>query len=75
MTEGAEPATIAGSAAAEAPGSTVASAALALVQQPQRLKARLKEVPAEPGCYLLRDGEDRILYIGKAKQLRQRVRS
>ncbi len=75
MTEGAEPATIAGSAAAEAPGSTVASAALALVQQPQRLKARLKEVPAEPGCYLLRDGEDRILYIGKAKQLSQRVRS
>jgi excinuclease ABC subunit C len=75
VTEGAEPATIAGSAAAEAPGSTVASAALALVQQPQRLKARLKEVPAEPGCYLLRDGEDRILYIGKAKQLRQRVRS
>ena len=75
MTEGAEPATTAGSAAAEAPGSTVASAALALVQQPQRLKARLKEVPAEPGCYLLRDGEDRILYIGKAKQLRQRVRS
>lgn len=75
MTEGAEPATIAGSAAAEAPGSTAASAALALVQQPQRLKARLKEVPAEPGCYLLRDGEDRILYIGKAKQLRQRVRS
>jgi len=75
VTEGAEPATIAGSAAAEAPGSTAASAALALVQQPQRLKARLKEVPAEPGCYLLRDGEDRILYIGKAKQLRQRVRS
>jgi excinuclease ABC subunit C len=75
VTEGAEPATIAGSAAAEAPGSTVASAALALLQQPQRLKARLKEVPAEPGCYLLRDGEDRILYIGKAKQLRQRVRS
>jgi excinuclease ABC subunit C len=75
VTEGAEPATIAGSAAAEATGSTAASAALALVQQPQRLKARLKEVPAEPGCYLLRDGEDRILYIGKAKQLRQRVRS
>jgi excinuclease ABC subunit C len=29
----------------------------------------------EPGCYLLRDGEDRILYIGKAKVLRNRVRS
>jgi excinuclease ABC subunit C len=46
-----------------------------LIQQPAKLKARLKEVPSEPGCYLLRDGEDRILYIGKAKVLRNRVRS
>jgi excinuclease ABC subunit C len=46
-----------------------------LLQQPERLKARLREVPAEPGCYLLRDREDRILYIGKAKVLRHRVRS
>ena len=47
----------------------------ALLQQPERLKARLKEVPSEPGCYLMRDQDDRILYIGKAKVLRQRVRS
>ena len=46
-----------------------------LLQQPQRLKERLREIPDEPGCYLMRDGEDRILYIGKAKGLRQRVRS
>ena len=46
-----------------------------LVQHPERLKARLKELPAEPGCYLMRDSDDRILYIGKAKVLRQRVRS
>ncbi|MEY3757235.1 MAG: excinuclease subunit UvrC [Cyanobacteriota bacterium] len=46
-----------------------------LLQQPERLKARLKEVPSEPGCYLMRDQNDRILYIGKAKVLRQRVRS
>ena len=46
-----------------------------LLQQPERLKARLKEVPSEPGCYLMRDQNDRILYIGKAKALRQRVRS
>jgi len=31
---------------------------------------RLKELPAEPGCYLLRDAEDRILYIGSSKSLR-----
>ena len=46
-----------------------------LLQDRSRLKARLKEVPVEPGCYLMRDGEDRILYIGKAKVLRNRVRS
>jgi excinuclease ABC subunit C len=45
------------------------------VDRSERLKARLRELPAEPGCYLLRDGEDRILYIGKAKVLRNRVRS
>jgi len=48
---------------------------LPLVQEPDRLKLRLKDVPAEPGCYLMRDQNDRILYIGKAKALRNRVRS
>ena len=48
---------------------------LPLLQQPERLRTRLREVPTEPGCYLMRDGEDRILYIGKAKVLRHRVRS
>jgi len=40
-----------------------------------RLRQRLGQIPAEPGCYLMRDAEDRILYIGKAKLLRNRVRS
>ena len=48
---------------------------LPLVQEPDRLKLRLKDVPPEPGCYLMRDQNDRILYIGKAKALRNRVRS
>jgi len=47
----------------------------ALLQDRPRLQARLKELPVEPGCYLLRDSDDRILYIGKAKVLRNRVRS
>ena len=46
-----------------------------LLHEPARLKARLAELPSEPGCYLMRDGEDRVLYIGKAKVLRNRVRS
>ncbi len=46
-----------------------------LLSDPDRLSQRLKELPAEPGCYLMRDVEDRILYIGKSKSLRSRVRS
>jgi excinuclease ABC subunit C len=49
--------------------------ALPLLQQPERLRERLRELPVEPGCYLMRDAADRILYIGKAKVLRNRVRS
>ena len=32
-------------------------------------------VPTAPGCYLMRDAEDRVLYVGKAANLRARVRS
>jgi excinuclease ABC subunit C len=35
----------------------------------------LAKVPATPGCYIMRDEKDRILYVGKAKHLRSRVRS
>ena len=46
-----------------------------LLTHPERLERRLKEIPPEPGCYLMRDREDRILYVGKSKSLRSRVRS
>jgi excinuclease ABC subunit C len=39
------------------------------------LEQRLQEIPAEPGVYFMRDATDRILYIGKSKKLRARVRS
>ncbi|XHU96022.1 MAG: excinuclease ABC subunit UvrC [cyanobacterium endosymbiont of Rhopalodia gibba] len=39
------------------------------------LETRLKELPSEPGIYLMRNGEGDILYIGKSKKLRSRVRS
>jgi excinuclease ABC subunit C len=42
---------------------------------PSRLENRLKELPAKPGVYLFRDGKGTVLYIGKAKSLRSRVRS
>ena len=48
---------------------------LPLVKDAERLESRLKEIPAVPGVYLMRDESDRILYIGKSKRLRNRVRS
>ena len=34
-----------------------------------------KDFPTDPGVYLMRDTEETILYVGKAKNLRNRVRS
>ena len=33
------------------------------------------QAPAQPGCYLMKDGAGKIIYVGKAKNLRARVRS
>ncbi|WP_243902897.1 excinuclease ABC subunit UvrC, partial [Aetokthonos hydrillicola] len=46
-----------------------------LTKDPERLENRLLEIPAEPGVYFMRDGSDRIIYIGKSRKLRSRVRS
>jgi excinuclease ABC subunit C len=39
------------------------------------LEEKLKALPAKPGVYLFRDARGEVLYIGKAKSLRPRVRS
>ena len=52
-----------------------ATKTLPLVKDPERLSSRLKEIPGEPGVYFMKDESDRILYIGKSKKLRSRVRS
>jgi len=36
---------------------------------------QLKQLPASPGVYLMRDAENTILYVGKAANLRHRVNS
>lgn len=48
---------------------------LPLVKNPDRLENILKEIPQTPGVYLMKDESDRLLYIGKSKKLRSRVRS
>jgi len=39
------------------------------------LEEKLKEIPRAPGVYLHKDAAGKIIYIGKAKNLRNRVRS
>ncbi len=39
------------------------------------LKRKLSDLPTRPGCYLYRDAEANLLYVGKAKVLRNRVKS
>lgn len=56
-------------------GVTPATKILPLAKDTERLKMRLKEIPPEPGVYLMRDAADRIMYIGKSRALRSRVRS
>jgi excinuclease ABC subunit C len=41
----------------------------------ENVEEKLKTLPAKPGVYLFRDERGRVLYIGKAKSLRPRVRS
>jgi excinuclease ABC subunit C len=44
-------------------------------RQVSKLEDKLKTLPAKPGVYLFRDAGGDVLYIGKAKSLRPRVRS
>lgn len=39
------------------------------------LRAQIKDFPQSPGVYLMKDAEGRVLYVGKAKSLRERVSS
>jgi excinuclease ABC subunit C len=39
------------------------------------LKELVKDFPLEPGVYIMRDDEGTVIYVGKAKILRNRVTS
>ncbi|HSL45291.1 MAG TPA: excinuclease ABC subunit UvrC [Anaerolineales bacterium] len=41
----------------------------------EKLQGILATLPAKPGCYLMKNAEGKIIYVGKAISLRNRVRS
>ena len=41
----------------------------------EKLKARIKELPDRPGVYLHKNAEGEVIYVGKARNLRNRVNS
>ncbi|WP_408004815.1 excinuclease ABC subunit UvrC [Radiobacillus kanasensis] len=42
---------------------------------PNQLKEKLAVLPAQPGCYLMKDKHQTVIYVGKSKLLKNRVRS
>jgi len=46
-----------------------------LINNKELLKSRLSEIPKLSGCYLFKDIDNNLLYIGKSKKLRSRVSS
>lgn len=45
------------------------------MEQKFDIQGELKKLPAKPGVYLMHDAQDRIIYVGKAIILKNRVRS
>ena len=41
----------------------------------QHIKDKLALLPDQPGCYLMKDRQNVVIYVGKAKVLKNRVRS
>lgn len=41
----------------------------------EMIETKLKHLPSEPGCYLMKNAAGKIIYVGKAKKLKNRVTS
>ena len=41
----------------------------------KHIQDKLALLPESPGCYIMKDEKGKILYVGKAKVLKNRVRS
>ncbi len=43
------------------------------LKMPESLQAKLRDVPHKPGVYVMRDRLKRVIYVGKARDLRKRL--
>jgi excinuclease ABC subunit C len=44
------------------------------VKLAEAVEEKLSQVPEVPGCYMIKDGQGEVLYVGKARSLRHRLR-
>ena len=64
---------IASMPAQDTSGGTNANGAPLLGDTRDLFRPRTGDIPAQPGVYKWRDGEGRVIYVGKAKNLRNRL--
>lgn len=57
------------------PRSSTSGYIIVLMEPSEHLQGILANLPDKPGCYIMRDVKNRIIYVGKAINLRNRVRS
>jgi excinuclease ABC subunit C len=48
---------------------------MSTISRIDRLKERVRDLPTEPGVYLMKSQGEKVIYVGKAKDIRARVRS